>query len=69
MIKNVGKTDRNLRFAAAGILVLAGISGVVDQTTSIILSVLGLVALGTAFIGFCPAYTVFKINTNKDGDA
>ncbi|MBB1125417.1 YgaP family membrane protein [Thiospirillum jenense] len=69
MIKNVGKTDRNLRFAVAGALVLAATLGGLDQTTSIILSVLGLVALGTAFVGFCPAYTVFKINTNKDGDA
>lgn len=68
MIKNVGKTDRNIRFAAAGALVLAAMVGGFDQTTAIVLSVLGLIALGSAFIGFCPAYTVFKINTNQDGE-
>jgi hypothetical protein len=61
LIKNVGKTDRNLRLAAGGLLVFAGII-----TNTVLLSIIGLVVLATGAIGTCPAYMPFKINTNKD---
>jgi uncharacterized membrane protein len=61
--KNVGQTDRNIRLAAAGILVLAGV-----WANLWVLSVIGLVLLITSLTGFCPAYLPFKINTNKDGE-
>jgi hypothetical protein len=55
---NMGKTDRNIRFAAAGLLVLAG-----WLTGSVLLSIIGLIPLATAATGFCPAYLPFNINT------
>ncbi len=59
--KNVGKTDRTIRLAVAGVLVVAGIlSGYA------ILSLIGLVLLATGYTGVCPAYIPFKIDTNKD---
>jgi hypothetical protein len=61
LIKNVGKTDRNLRLAAGGLLVFAGII-----TNTALLSILGLVVLATGAVGTCPAYMAFNINTNKD---
>lgn len=64
MIKNMGKQDRNLRLAAAGLLILAG-----WVTGSLWFTVLGLVPLATSASGFCPAYLPFGINTNKDGKA
>lgn len=61
--KNVGKTDRNIRLAVAGLLVVAGI-----LSGQPILSLIGLVVLATGFFGTCPAYIPFKLNTNKDED-
>ena len=54
----LGKTDRNIRFAAAGLLVLAG-----WLTGSVLLSIIGLIPLATAATGFCPAYLPFGVNT------
>ncbi len=59
--KNVGTMDRNIRLVAAGVLVLAGLI-----TSSTILDILGLILLATGWLGFCPAYLPFKINTIKD---
>jgi hypothetical protein len=61
--KNVGATDRTIRMAVAGVLVVAGIfSGYA------VLSIIGLVVLATGYTGVCPAYIPFKINTNKEAD-
>jgi hypothetical protein len=64
LTKNIGKTDRNVRLAAAGLLVVGGI-----LSGQPILSLIGLVVLMTASVGVCPVYLPFKINTNKDGEA
>ena len=58
--KNVGSQDRNIRFAVGGLLVLAGIF-----TGNILLSVLGLVAVGTGYMRTCLAYVPLKIDTTK----
>lgn len=60
LIKNVGQTDRNIRYAAAGLLVLIGIVG-----GSLWLSLIGLVVLGTAYFGTCAAYIPLGIDTTK----
>jgi hypothetical protein len=63
LVKNVGQTDRNIRYAAAGLLVLVGLfSG------SWLLSLLGLVVLGTAYFGTCAAYLPLGIDTTKNDD-
>ncbi|QIK37452.1 DUF2892 domain-containing protein [Caldichromatium japonicum] len=61
--KNVGPMDRNIRLAAAGVLILAGL-----MTGSVILDILGLIVLATGAIGFCPAYTLFKFDTLNKGN-
>lgn len=61
--KNVGPTDRTIRLAAAGLLVLCGVLLELP-----ILSLIGLVLLLTGTLGFCPAYLPFGINTNKEED-
>lgn len=61
LIKNVGKTDRNIRMAAGGVLVFLGI-----VTNTVLFSIIGLVVLATGAVGTCPAYMPLKINTNKD---
>jgi hypothetical protein len=62
--KNIGTTDRNIRFAAGGILILFGI--IISKAIPIIL---GLVVLATAALGTCPAYIPLKINTKKEGES
>lgn len=64
LIKNVGKTDRNIRLAAGGVLVFLGI-----VNSTVLFSIIGLVVLATGAIGTCPAYMPLKINTNKDDKA
>lgn len=61
--KNVGPTDRNIRLAVAGALVLGAVW--LDLP---ILSLVGLVLLVTGLLGFCPAYVPFKIDTNKGAE-
>lgn len=56
---NVGNTDRNLRIIA-GIAIIA-----VGTFFHNWLGALGVVPLVTAFIRFCPAYTILGISTQK----
>lgn len=57
MNKNLGKVDRALRIIVG--LVVIGY-GVIDSS---LLGLIGLIPLGTAFIGWCPLYCPLKINT------
>jgi len=61
LVKNVGQTDRNIRYALAGILVLIGITNGPWWLT-----LLGLVALATAYTGTCAAYMPLNIDTTKN---
>jgi hypothetical protein len=63
MIKNVGKTDRNIRLAAGGVLIFGGIFA-----GNVILTILGLIVLATGATGTCLAYIPMKINTVKEGE-
>jgi len=63
MKKNVGTIDKVIRILVA--LVLAGLylANVVTGTLGIILLVVAVVFLLTSFIGFCPLYLPFGLNT------
>jgi hypothetical protein len=57
MKKNMGRTDRTVRTVLGiGILVLGLVGGSWW-------GLVGLIPLGTAFVGFCPAYLPFGIST------
>jgi hypothetical protein len=60
MIKNVGSVDRVLRVIVG--LVLLSLVFIGPKT---LWGLIGLVPLGTAVIGFCPAYLPFGIKTCK----
>jgi hypothetical protein len=64
MVKNIGTQDRNIRYAAGALLILAGLLLGMNW----LLIILGAVAVGTAYMGTCLAYVPFKISTIKDGD-
>lgn len=59
--QNEGGLDRAFRIVAGLLLILAGyVSG---GTWGVVLYVIAIVPLLTGLIGWCPLYSVFKINT------
>lgn len=65
MKKNMGSTDKGIRVIIAVIIALLYYFNVVEGTLAYILMALAIVFLLTSFIGFCPLYAPFKINTCK----
>lgn len=63
MVKNIGLQDRNIRYGAGALLILAALFW-----QSWILGILGLIAVGTAYFGTCLAYIPLKISTKKQGE-
>jgi hypothetical protein len=57
---NVGTTDRLIRIVVGVVLIALTLMGQIG-----IWGWLGLVLLATAFLKFCPAYTLFGIRTCK----
>ncbi|WP_424933357.1 YgaP family membrane protein [Amaricoccus macauensis] len=58
MTKNIGTTDRAIRFAVGALLILLALTGVIGAWGWI-----GVVPLATAFVSFCPAYRLLGMNT------
>lgn len=64
-MKNVGSTDRTIRFAAAAAaLVLALVVGV-GSVGGIVLLVVAVIMAVTGAVGFCPLYRLVGVNTCK----
>lgn len=62
MTPNMGKTDRMIR-AAVGVVLLLLAFFAVGGGLAWVLGLFGVVALATATLKFCPAYTVIGMNT------
>lgn len=65
MKKNMGNTDRVLRLVLAALFVVFFLNGIVTGIWGIILLVLAGIFVLTSFVGFCPLYSLFRINTNR----
>ncbi|MFP8488854.1 DUF2892 domain-containing protein [Gracilimonas sp. Q87] len=65
MNKNMGSTDKIIRFILAAIFVILYYSGIVTGTAGIVLLVLAGVFVLTSLIGFCPLYAPFGLSTCK----
>jgi hypothetical protein len=65
MKANVGTIDRIVRLVLAAILAYLYFSGAVTGALGIIVLVLGVVALATSALAFCPLYLPFKFSTKK----
>jgi hypothetical protein len=64
MKKNVGRTDQIIRIVAGIILVAVGFLVPMSSTAlQVVLIIIGAFLLVTAFLSFCPLYTLLKINT------
>jgi hypothetical protein len=59
MKKNIGTIDMIIR------IVIGLAIGVVGYLNSSWFGLIGIIPVATAFIGFCPAYTLFNWNTSK----
>ncbi len=62
---NESNTDRIIRIVFGILLLVLYFTNVVSGTLGIIFIVLAAIALLTGIIGFCPLYSLLKINTNK----
>lgn len=56
--KNMGNTDRIIRFAVGALLIVLALTGTIGAW-----GWLGLILVGTAAINFCPAYRLLGFNT------
>jgi len=65
MKKNMGSTDKIIRFILAAIFVILYFTGTVTGTVGIILMVLAGVFVLTSLVSFCPLYAPFGLSTCK----
>lgn len=63
MKKNMGNSDRIIRFIIAAIIAALYFTGTITGTLGIVLLVLAGVFLLTSFISFCPLYAPFGISS------
>ncbi|CAG0985378.1 hypothetical protein FLAV_02003 [Flavobacteriales bacterium] len=62
----MGTADKVIRILIAIIITALYITSTISGTLAIVLLILSGIFIATSFIGFCPLYTLFKINTHKN---
>ena len=65
MKKNMGITDKIIRFLAAAVIAVLYFTHVISGALAIILGVMAIVFLVTSFVSFCPLYPIIGVNTRK----
>jgi hypothetical protein len=65
MTANIGTVDRAIRFILAFVVIILLVTRTVHGALAIVLGIVGLMLLITAFIRFCPLYPVLKMSTIK----
>ncbi|WOP18044.1 DUF2892 domain-containing protein [Raineyella sp. LH-20] len=63
MIKNIGNTDRLVRFTLGPILIVVAFVLGITSVFGIVAAVLGVLLVATAAVRTCPAYLPFGIRT------
>ncbi|WP_297693217.1 DUF2892 domain-containing protein [uncultured Eudoraea sp.] len=63
MKKNMGSTDRTIRFILAAIFIVLYFTNTVTGIWGIVLLVLAAVFILTSFVSFCPLYAPFGLST------
>jgi hypothetical protein len=61
--KNIGSTDRIIRFVLAALFAVLYFTGMVSGTFGIVLLVLAVVFALTASVSICPIYLPFGLST------
>ena len=67
MQKNMGRWDRTLRLAAALVIAVLLIAGVLKGTAAVVLAIIAAIFVITTFISFCPLYVSLGIDTKGKG--
>ena len=60
---NEGVLDRIVRITIAMVALLAGLALGVGSVVGIVLLVVAAIMFLTGVVGFCPLYTIFRLNT------
>lgn len=63
MKNNMGMLDKSIRIIIAAVLVYLVNTNVVTGTLSYVLSFIAITFVITSFIGFCPVYLLWGINS------
>jgi hypothetical protein len=64
MKQNMGNADRLIRIIiAAGLAALYFSGAITNITLATILWIIGIILFVTAVVGFCPLYSLFRMNT------
>ena len=63
MKKNMGTIDKGIRLVLALLFVVLNLTHVITGVLGIVLLVLAIVFAVTSFIGFCPLYLPFGLNS------
>ncbi len=65
MTKNVGNTDKLIRFIIAVVLLLLVYTDRITGDKLFVALIIALVAAATSLMEYCPIYSIFKISTRK----
>jgi hypothetical protein len=65
MNKNLGTADKAIRIFIAFVIAALYLMNVISGILAIMFGILAVVFVLTSFIGFCPLYSPFGINTSK----
>lgn len=65
MKKNMGIVDKAIRVLIAVAIAVLYFTGIISGIPALVLGVLAVIFMLTSFIGFCPLYVPFRINTCK----
>lgn len=60
---NEGQIDRGLRIGLGLVLTALGFGGFIQGDLGLLVGVLGLIPLATGLVGWCPLYSVLKVDT------
>ncbi len=60
---NEGGIDRVIRVVIGLTLLVLGFGGFVGGTLGLVFKIVGFIPLITGLVGFCPLYSLFRINT------
>lgn len=66
MKKNLGNTDKVIRYILAIVALLITFLGGISGLFQGILIAIAVILIGTSLISFCPLYTIFGIKTCKN---
>lgn len=65
MMKNMGSTDRMIRFLVAVVIAVLYFTGTISGTLAIVLGIVAVAFVVTSLIGWCPIYLPFGLSTRK----